>query len=472
MEIQLSPEQKVAFEAYKNGKNILVTGPGGTGKSELIRQIVNDATDNGKSIQVCAMTGCAADQLRCKARTIHSWAGLGLACGSIGEVVDRIYKQKPKRSCWKNIDILVIDEVSMMSAKLLNIIDLLARKSRGSVSPFGGIQILLFGDFYQLPPVGDREDNESMMWAFEYQRWNEIISEVIELKTVFRQTDKLFIKALHQVRVGRLTKSSFDILSSRVGAKLTPPNGVIPTRLVPLRKQADAINNKYLKELDTDTHTFEMENIQQNTTGSRKEELNKLAVEYEQKYLASSCLCERNITLKKGAQVMCVANLDMEDEYPIVNGSQGIVTDFHNGMPSVLFTNGRQMIMTKHSWTSERQPSVSIKQIPLILAWAITIHKAQGATLSYAEVDAGNGVFACGQTYVALSRVRSLDGLTLTSFNPAKIVLDQKVIEFYDVCKNPQKKKLGSAKTIPTPASTEKPIGIEKWFSKVKLQSS
>jgi ATP-dependent DNA helicase PIF1 len=166
---------------------------------------------------------------------------------------------------------------------------------------------------------------------------------------------------------------------------------------------------------------------------------------------------------------MCVANLDMDDERPIVNGSQGVVTGFSGGMPRVLFTNGREMLMPKHSWASERHPSVSIKQVPLILAWAVTIHKAQGATLSYAEVDAGSGVFECGQTYVALSRVRSLEGLTLTSFNPSKIILDQKVIEFYEECRNPRKASAEESDGASVSLS-DKPVGLEKWFSKVKLQ--
>lgn len=486
--ITLSPEQQTAFSAYKAGKNVLVTGPGGTGKSELIRHIVADAAENDKVVQVCALTGCAADQLRCKARTIHSWAGLGLATGSVPEVVDRIYKQKQKRSCWNKTDMLIIDEVSMMSSKLLNILDLLARKVRRNPKPFGGMQLMMFGDFYQLPPVGNRDgdDPESAMWAFEYHRWDEIVDEVIELKTMFRQTDKRFIKALHQVRVGRLTKSSYELLRTRVGATLTAPNGVVPTRLVPLRRQADTINIRHLQELTTDPVTFEMENEWQQPQNQAviTPALNQLTVEYEQKYLASSCLCEKSITLKQGAQVMCVANLDMDDERPIVNGSQGVVVGFTNKMPRVLFTNGREMLMPKHSWSSERHPSVSIKQVPLILAWAVTIHKAQGATLSYAEVDAGSGVFECGQTYVALSRVRSLEGLTLTSFSPDKIVLDQKVLEFYEECRNPelkeQRKKREQEQEQEQEQRQEKqaegqkrknePVGIERWFSKVKLQ--
>jgi ATP-dependent DNA helicase PIF1 len=122
----------------------------------------------------------------------------------------------------------------------------------------------------------------------------------------------------------------------------------------------------------------------------------------------------------------------MDSDTPIVNGSQGIITAFvSGGLPKVKFTNGREMVMAKHSWSSERHPTISIRQVPLILAWAITIHKSQGATLNYAEIDAGNGVFECGQTYVALSRVRSLEGLTMTAFDPAKISVDKRVIDFY-----------------------------------------
>lgn len=430
MDTQLSPEQAKAFEAYKSGKNIFVTGPGGTGKSHLIRTIVNHAKENGKAIQVCATTGCAADLLQCGARTIHSWAGIGLASGTVQEEVNKVASRKQKQSNWKKTNILVIDEVSMMSAKLLHILDLIARRVKTALFPFGGIQLLLFGDFYQLPPVGDKDDPESTQYAFEYSRWNELVKETIVLKTTFRQSDPMFIKTLHQIRIGKLSKSCYEKLLSRVNVDMDVPQGISPTRLLPLKRHVNAINQAHMKALNSETHTYQMspyveklESVNAPSTGT---------IDYEHSYLMSSCLCEKELVLKTGAQVMCIANIDMDNPQPICNGSQGIIEGFEGGNPKVRFANGRVMTMATHQWKSDKFPTVGIKQIPLILAWAITIHKAQGATLDYAEIDAGTGVFECGQTYVALSRVRSFNGLRLTAFDHTKIKIDKRVVEFYN----------------------------------------
>jgi len=426
---ELSPEQEKAFEAYKSGKNIFVTGPGGTGKSHLIRTIVNDAKEHGKAIQVCATTGCAADLLQCGARTIHSWAGIGLASGCIQEEVNKVASRKQKQANWKKTNILVIDEVSMMSAKLLHILDLIARRVKTALFPFGGIQLLLFGDFYQLPPVGDKDQPESTQYAFEYSRWNELIKETIVLNTTFRQSDPLFIKTLHQIRIGKLSKSCYEKLLSRVNVEMDVPQGISPTRLLPLKRYVNAINQSHMKSLDSETHRYQLslyvdksESDNAPSTGT---------IDYEHSYLMSSCLCEKELVLKTGAQVMCIANIDMNNPQPICNGSQGIIEGFEGDIPKVRFANGRVMAMGYHQWKSEKFPIVRVKQIPLILAWAITIHKAQGATLDYAEIDAGTGVFECGQTYVALSRVRSFDGLRLSAFDHTKIKIDKRVVEFY-----------------------------------------
>lgn len=436
----LSPEQEKALNAYKSGKNVFVTGPGGTGKSELIRTIVNHAKQSGKAIQVCATTGCAADLLRCGARTIHSWAGIGLAGGTVDKEVEKIVssKNKQKQSNWKKTSILVIDEVSMMSAKLLHILDEIASKiKKNSSRPFGGIQLLLFGDFYQLPPIGDKDDPESTQYAFEYENWNELIDETIILKTTFRQSDPLFIKTLHQIRVGKLSQSCYQKLLSRVNVEIPIPEGISPTRLLPLKKHVNAINKAHMKKLESEVKTYKLEQIVERSE-QQKDTLFTGTIDYEHSYLTSNCLCDKELSLKIGAQVMCIANIDMDNERPICNGSQGIIEGFEAGNPRVRFVNGRVKVIGYHQWKSERFPTVGIKQIPLILAWAITIHKAQGATLDYAEIDAGSGVFECGQTYVALSRVKSFHGLRLTAFDHNKIKIDKRVVEFYKKCEGVQ----------------------------------
>ena len=310
--MQLSPEQKKAFIAYKSGKNIFVTGPGGTGKSELIRTIVSHAKQEGKAIQVCATTGCAADLLQCGARTIHSWAGIGLASGTVQEEVNKVASRKQKQSNWKKTSILVIDEVSMMSAKLLHILDLIARRVKTPLFPFGGIQVLLFGDFYQLPPVGDREDPESMQYAFEYSRWNELIKDTIVLKTTFRQSDPLFIKTLHQIRVGKLSQSCYQKLLSRVNIAMETPEGISPTRLLPLKRHVNAINQAHMRALDSECHTYQLNSFVDKSDG--KEQPSTGTIDYEHSYLMSSCLCEKELVLKTGAQVMCIANINMNNE--------------------------------------------------------------------------------------------------------------------------------------------------------------
>ena len=153
--------------------------------------------------------------------------------------------------------------------------------------------------------------------------------------------------------------------------------------------------------------------------------------EIEITQLRSSIIAEDRLVLKVGTQVMCIANIDVESELPVVNGSQGVVIDIEKGMPKVKFLNGLVKVFGYHSWLSENIKGISIKQIPLIHSWAITIHKAQGVTLELAEIDAGSNIFECGQTYVALSRIKSLDGLYLSAFNPQKIKVNEKVQKFY-----------------------------------------
>jgi ATP-dependent DNA helicase PIF1 len=445
--IILSNEQIKALELFEKGNNIFLTGPGGSGKTELIKRIVEIANKKNRKIQVCALTGCAAILLGCKgSKTIHSWAGVGLASGALGTVVDRVVKNKFKSSVWKIVDVLVIDEVSMMSKKLFDILDSIGRRARCQpFKPFGGIQIVFSGDFYQLPPVGDNDDEDTSAFCFESERWKDAFGKenMIELKTIFRQTDINYTNVLNQIRVGKLFKSSYELVMKRVGLKY-PDTCIKPTILVPRRCDAERINSVELAKLTGDESIFRLSvddtsSLSAATASAANDKKNKKIImteeqkEMELRQLRGSIIADDTLVLKIGTQVMCIANLDVDSPTPIVNGSQGVIVDIVSGVPKVKFLNGGEpRFIHYHKWTCENNPDIGIKQIPLIHAWSITIHKSQGVTLEMAEIDAGSNIFECGQTYVALSRVKSLDGLYLTAFNPQKIKTNEKVKSFYN----------------------------------------
>lgn len=437
--LKLSPEQEYALARFEQGHNLLLTGPGGVGKTQLIHRLVA-STD--KPIQVCAMTGCASVLLGCNAKTIHSWSGIKLAKGPVDDIIAKVMKNKNAKKSWKKIKILIVDETSMMSRKIFNLLEMTARMVRGNNLPFGGIQVIFSADFYQLPPVPTPGEPDTGDFCFESDRWNVVfaLENHIELKTIFRQTDPIYINILAQVRQGSLTPESADVLRQYV--KREEPDAVV-TKLFPLRQRADFVNKMMFDKIDEPIKTSNVKKNRDCTTYTDTgkpidartlelcAELTPADITYELEQLISNTPCIETLELKRGAAVMCTANIDMENG--ICNGSQGIVLDFtYNGSPVVKFSNGLIKTIDYHSWQSSDYPTISISQYPLQLAWALTIHKIQGATLDKAQIDIGNGIFEYGQTYVALSRIRSLDGLYLANFNPARIKAHPKVKAFYD----------------------------------------
>jgi ATP-dependent DNA helicase PIF1 len=213
-----------------------------------------------------------------------------------------------------------------------------------------------------------------------------------------------------------------------------------PTKLFPTKIKVESINNTKMAELTSSENSYEIKyhtdlKMTQTEKYVRKQ-FNELSIKMELDFLAGNLICEKAIKIKIGCQVMCVVNVksDIDDSLEICNGSQGIVTGFCSatGFPFVKFNNGIEKVMPRHTWLSDKIPGVGVSQVPLILAWALTIHKAQGATLDIAEIDVGSGVFECGQTYVALSRIKNLEGLYLTSFDSSKIRIHKKVKEYYN----------------------------------------
>ena len=461
----LSVEQQYAFSTFAKGSNVFITGPGGTGKTRLIQFMVEYMNSIGKSHQVCALTGCAATLLNCKAKTIHSWSGIKLARGNPEDIVNRVIRNKCFAKSWRGVEVLIVDEVSMMSSKMFSLLDQIGRSARKLHSkPFGGIQLVFTGDFFQLPPIPDYDDQTSGEFCFQHPKWETTFKPecCIELKTFFRQTDPEYISILQEVRRGTISPNNIELLQSRLirGRTAEKRNGVVPTKIFPVRVKVDTINEHSYEKLEGEekTYTFSFTTTAKthidNSAALSSSQLSYCAGFTQEQLLnevdniIGSFLAEKTVKLKVGALVMCTANIDIDRG--ICNGSQGVVIGFAESntailpdelmrrttgtslIPVVQFANGVTMKVAPYQRQSEEIPCVVVAQIPLCLAWALTIHKIQGATLDIAEMDIGRSIFAPGQSYVALSRVKTLDGLYLSEFISTKIKANPLVTEFYN----------------------------------------
>jgi len=446
---ELSNEQKYAYNRYVQGENLFITGPGGSGKTKLISYLVNYAKSIVKPVQVCAMTGCASVLLQCNARTLHSWSGIKLAKGPKNKVIDSVVRNRNAVKAWKSAKILILDEISMLSKKIFEIIEELGRVIRKSNLPFGGLQVVLVGDFYQLPPIGTDGEQDTEQFCFESPLWNTVFKSEnhIELKTIFRQKDPLYIDILMQIRKGELDEEKKNILKEYLNREYDSEknNGCIPTKLFAIRSKVDYVNTQMFSKIKEKEyvleHTFKNDCLTYIDSGKvipleLLQKCNSLSItdkEMELDIILNNSQCNKILRIKKGAAVMCTINLDMDNG--ICNGSQGIIIDIieKGGIitPIVKFSNGIIKGISAHYWQSEEYPSLAVGQYPLCLAWALTIHKIQGATLNMAEIDIGSSIFEYGQSYVALSRIKSLDGLYLSAFEPNKIKSNPIVKEFY-----------------------------------------
>jgi len=430
-DVTFSPDQENVIELLDNGENVFMSGPGGTGKSFLIQYVI-ERYKSVKSVQVCALTGAAAELLECKARTIHSWAGVGVSRKSQREIIERTISFSKNLKPWRKVDILIIDEVSMMSKKLFEILDGVGRFARNPHLPFGGIQLLFSGDFYQLPPVPDREDPDTGRFCFESPIWSQTFSNIVILRQNFRQSDPKFMKVLRQVRRGGISENTYQVLKERIVEDNFEIEGDMkPTIIYPKRHMVKLENDRNMEKLDSDVHTYHSQFVDEIRDYERSHISDKY-MKFAQGQLESQMNAESTLYLKQGAQVMCVANISMDSDQQIVNGSQGIVEWFtENDIPVVRFNNGLVVPIDPHAWHSEEIEGLSLTQIPLILSWAITIHKSQGVTLDSAVIDAGPDIFEDGQTYVALSRVKTLEGIFLIALDTKRIKANKKVEGYY-----------------------------------------
>lgn len=396
----LSEDQQRIVDAIRRRKqNVLMTGPGGVGKSFVITHVSSSTT----SCVTTAMTGAAA--ILIGGNTLHSALGIGLGTASVDEMVRRECNKKVLRE----MKLLIIDEVSMLSAQLLDKLELVARRIRKSDLPFGGIQLLLSGDFLQLPTI----NNE---FCFHAKCWSSLKLNVFELTEIRRQIDPEFQRVLNLARIGKITSSEVDYLQS--GGSSAYDNGLIPTKIFCKNIDVDNINDRELSRLagvmtgSTQTFTYEME----------------IVGDIRRPY--QYCNAPPKITLAVGAQVMMLVNCKTNG---LVNGSRGVVTKFIRDFPVVRFS-GCETIISFHDWEVKHDKTIigHIYALPLKLAWAITCHKAQGATLDSALIDL-NGVFEYGQAYVAISRVKSHESLVLKNAAPELFRAHPEAKQFYGI---------------------------------------
>lgn len=456
--MELNADQAAAFTAVQAGQNIFLTGPAGSGKSYLIRRIVEWAESSGKILSVTALTGCAALLLGNKAKTLHSWAGIGLGREDADKLAGSVLKNPRKKRSWKRTDILIVDEVSMMTPELFEKLDYIGKRVRANSRPWGGIQLVIAGDFFQLPPVVRGISGESAAagrFAFESPAWAAAALTPVVLTKIERQTDAAFQRLLNECRIGAPSPETIALLKSRQGLDWKSQL-IRPTLLFSKNADVDTINERNLAALEKPLHTYDAKTeivrdpeYPDTELPGAGEELDRIVTKLDNdaNYAAHLELCV-------GAQVMLLTNKDVEAG--LVNGSRGVIVDMSPlGEPIVQFLRGEPVLIGEHEWVSHDCPHVRRKQIPLRVAYAITIHKSQGATLDCALVDIGASTFEYGQAYVALSRVRNLESLYVYSLVAAKIKAHPAVVRFYET--------LMDAPT-PTPSATTVSVSAHVTF--------
>lgn len=430
--------QQEALDMLKLGHNVFLTGPAGSGKTYLLNQYISYLKEHKVGVGITASTGIAATHMG--GVTIHSFTGMGIKDVLSPKDLDDLSKRPYLRERFRKTKVLIIDEISMLHAHRLDLVDEVCRKFKGLDYPFGGMQVILCGDFFQLPPVtknkpvapperevdrfGDPQsvsqvpmpmrDTHDTEFVIHADSWKRMNIKICYLEEQHRQDDRVLLSILNDIRNNEVSEVTVEYLSERLNAEVK--GYVKPTRLFTHNADVDAINMKHLKELTTEEKIYNM-----SWSGSFG------VIET----LKKSCLAPETLVLKKGAQVMFVKN-----NYDIgyVNGTLGEVIGFDkDNFPIVRTFDGNEFVVGHSSWevkdealSTTDKVVASITQLPLRLAWAITVHKSQGMSLDAAEIDLSRS-FTPGMGYVALSRVRSLSGLRLMGMNQMALLVHPQV---------------------------------------------
>lgn len=415
LNLQLTKLQQEALEYINTGGNIFITGGAGVGKTAILK-LYHKNNKNNKKIAVTSTTGTSAILLN--GTTLHSYLGIGLGIDSAATLSLKINKRKYLKDRWVNIDVLIIDEISMLSAELFDKLELMARTIRKNKKPFGGIQLILSGDFTQLKPI----DSEN--FCFESENWDFVIEKTVYLQEIIRQNNKVFQDCLNEIRMADISHKTQHIINKRIGVQLENKHGIIPTELYAKNDIVNSINKTSLKNLANEGNIIYEYNIEINIHDKKN-----IAKQYEKCIKSIPAMEKLEICI--GAQVMLLYNLDIENK--LINGSRGIVIKFIADIPLIRFLNGIERLVNYQTWEIEDSDMhiASVIQIPLKLGYAFSIHKTQGCSLDYAIMDLSE-IFDYGMAYVALSRLRNLDGLSIISIDWSKIKIHPKAKQFYD----------------------------------------
>lgn len=399
----LNDKQKEAIEVVLNNKNLFLTGSAGTGKSYTLLYIVELLEKNSKKYGLTAMTGCAASLIN--AQTLHSFLGLGLGKDTVDNIIKNIKKRAVIYNRIKKLEVLIIDEISILDLELFEKISSVLKKIKDIDKPFGDTQLILVGDFCQLPPINGK-------YCFESKLWNEINIETVELVDLVRQQDDiLFQKILQFIRKGKCSKKIYEILLNM--KENVFDNDIEPTKLFPINVDVDKINNSEFEKLTI----INKNNIK----------IYKAKSSIDNSYIVNTY----DIKLTINAQIMITRNIDVLNG--LVNGTRGIILYMDEEYIIIKDVNGK-----KHRIDYYKDINYNIKNneswilhMPVRLAYAISCHKSQGMTIDALEVDLGKNIFAAGQLYTALSRAKTLKSIKIIDIDVNSFITNSKVKKFY-----------------------------------------
>jgi len=409
----LNEKQKLAVEQTMNGENILITGPAGTGKSYTIKYIIELLKTQNKNIGLTATTGTAAFIIG--GQTIHSFMGMGIGEETLAEIFIKIKNRSSIYRTLAELDVLIIDEVSMMDTSLFeNISRLLCYvkshhlKDEGLLQkPFGGIQIIFIGDFCQLAPVNGT-------YCFLSELWKDACIKVIMLDELVRQNDDvLFQKILQIIRKGKCTDNILKVLNALRNTQFD--DEIIPTKLYPKNVNVDRINDMEIIKLKAEGN----KRCVYKADASKAKELN----------LSQANIAKYDVELVENAQVIVTRNIDISNG--VVNGMRGVVKKLFNEFAIVKDCEGNLHTIAYYKDVFEKSKSF-ILHLPLKVSYALSIHKSQGMTIDALEIDLGDNIFTCGQAYTALSRAKSLRSIRVIDVSKDSFKINQYVKAFYN----------------------------------------